>query len=195
MPNYDFRCPNGHVTEKFIPLTEWQENLTITCECSELAEQVVLPRRATTTISPFVYYLTPTGEIRIPGRSDGPVPKGLTRCEATTFHEVQQLEQRMSREEQAKLRESVELRDYYHELDHQSDRADMRHYLASGKVPEIDQELSQKRGEVVYTGRMVDISPQGRDMMLQAIERSNKRRNFSAQDLGYHFHILHNFEG
>jgi hypothetical protein len=28
----------------------------------------------------------------------------------------------MSREEQAKLRESVELRDYYHELDHQSDR-------------------------------------------------------------------------
>lgn len=195
MPNYDFRCPNGHVTEKFILLKEWQDNLTIACECGEAAEQVVLPRRATTTISPFVYYLTPTGEIRIPGRSDGPVPQGFTRCEATTFHEVQQLERRLSHAEQAKLREQVELRDYYDAEDRAADRGDMRHYLASGKVPEIDHERTRATGEVVYTGRMVDITPQGRDMMRQAIERSNKQRKFFAQDLGYHFHILHNREG
>ena len=73
-------------------------------------------------------------------------------------------------------------------------REDMRRYLASAQVPEIDYEASDKAGEIVYTGRMKDISPGARDFMMQAIEKTNRARNFSGYDPGAHLYILHNDE-
>lgn len=198
MPNYDFTCPNDHITEKFVPLSEWRDGMTTPCEkCGEQAEQVVLPRGATTAITPFVYYLTPTGEIRVPGTSERgmPMPQGFQRCEITTFGELRGLERRLSRQEFSKISQASELRDYQDEMDSKQDRSDMRDYLRTGRVPEIDQAETARRGEVVFTGRMKEISPAAREMMQMAIDRSNLKRRFQSHDPGLHLFILHNEEG
>lgn len=198
MPNYDFVCADDHITEKFVPLSEWQDGMTTTCEkCGKPAEQSVLPRGATTAIRPFVYYLTPGGEIRVPGTSERglPVPKGFQRCEITTFGELRSLERRLSRQEQSKVSLASEMRDYQDAQDSAQDRSDMRDYLRSGMVPEIDQAETARRGEVVFTGRMKEISPAARDLMQRAIERSNSKRRFQSHDTGLHLYILHNEEG
>ena len=194
MPNYDWQCEEGHTFEKFLPLSEWQDKMRIPCEkegCSEDAHQVVLPRGTSTTLQPFVYYLNAQGEIRIPGSSNLPTPKGHTRCEATTLAEVRQLERKCAGSERSKIALSREIEDANDAGMRQLDRNDIKQYLSSNRVPEIDYEATDKTGEIVYTGRMKEMSAQARDMMLAAVERSNSKRDFKSHDPGYHFQVLH----
>lgn len=172
MPNYDWQCSEDHAFEKYIPLAEWRDKMRIPCEvedCKAEAHQVVLPRGTSTTIQPFVYFLNAQGEVRIPGTSSLATPKGHTRCEATTLHELRQLEKRCGVSERSKISQSRELEDYYESQTREEDRRELR-------------------------SAMSNFSQAGKDFAQAAIQRTNNKRNFTSFDPGYHFEVLHNDE-
>ncbi len=174
MPNYDFACDNNseHLIEKFVPLAEWSAEMSAWCEqCKCLAHQVVLPRGAGTTITPFVYYVNKNGEIRIPGSSNLPVPPGHTRCEVTTLHELRQLEARVGREERSKISHAREMDDAISQEETQGLRRELR-------------------------SAMERMSPAGRDFAQVAIEMGNRRSSARSKsyDPQLYFNILHNSE-
>ena len=172
MPNYDWQCAAEHTFEKFLLLSKWKDKMRIPCEkagCNEEAHQVVLPRGSNTTIQPFVYYLNAQGEIRIPGSSNLPTPKGHTRCEATTLAEVRQLERKCAISERSKIAQSKEVQDYYNQQESEADRRELR-------------------------SAMENMSEAGKDFARKAMERSNQKRDFKSHDPGYHFQVLHQDE-
>lgn len=200
MPNYDFECRNGHTWETFVPLARWAPDMTDPCltqGCEELGLRIFLPTHTSTALSPIIYFESPTGEIRLPGSStDHPTPKGWIKKEATTYHEAQRLEHRLSKAQMAEISAT-------RAAEHQrlteawgSNRQDILGYLSSGRVPEIDRETSERTGETVYTGRTVEMTAQGRDFMQYAMEKSNKRLVESGRgyDPGMFISALHNDE-
>lgn len=174
MPNYDFQCEaeTPHTFEKYVLLSEWRDKMRIPCEvedCKAEAHQVVLPRGTSTTIQPFVYFLNAQGEVRIPGTSNLAPPKGHTRCEATTLHELRQLEKRCGAAERSKIAQSRELEDYYESQTREEERRELR-------------------------SAMSNFSQAGKDFAQAAIQRTNNKRDFKSFDPGYYFEVLHNDE-
>lgn len=170
MPNYDFECAHQHQFEKFIPLSEWKDKMRIPCEvkgCTKEAYQVVLPQGRGSTITPFVYFMNKNGEVRIAPSSNLPTPKGHTRCEVTTLHELRQLEKRVSREERSKISLNREISEQLDAEEHAQNRRDLRHAMES-------------------------MSEAGKDFARLAMEKSNRKRDYSGYDPGMHFYILHN---
>lgn len=163
-------------------------------ECKALAQRVLSFGTRAGGLRPFVYFEHPNGEIRVPGASWIPTPAGMVRKEVTTLAEVRGIEHRLSKDEQSKLSRRREQEDQWNEEQRRDDRSDMRGYIASGQVPEIDYERSQKEGQIIYTGKMKELEGGAREFMMQAIENTNRKRDFRSYDTGTHIGILHNDE-
>lgn len=94
----DYRCPKGHVFEKFSKGSEEFQKL-VPCEeegCTEQAEWqpsfFYNGVHAAQGFNPVVIHKDAKGNIRYPGRADAPVPKGFQKVELTTVQQVRQLE-------------------------------------------------------------------------------------------------------
>lgn len=175
MPNYDFgNCSANldHSFEKFIPLTEWQDKMRIPCEiegCTGEAQQVVLPRGAGCTISPFVYYTNAAGEVRVAADSRHPTPANHVRHEITNLHELRKFEKRLSTEERSKLANRKEYEDYSFQQEQNENRRELRSAMES-------------------------MSAAGRDFAMAAMEKNNRKSRGYSHDPGVHLNILHNDE-
>jgi hypothetical protein len=197
MPNYRFECSEGHEFDGYAPISDWDKQLTRKCEvgdCTLQAQRVFSFGTRSGGLRPFVYFEKPNGEIRVPGAAWIPCPEGMVRKEVTTLAEIRGIEHKLSKDEQSKLSRRREQEDQWNEAQRAGDRSDMRQYIASGQVPEIDYERTQKEGQVVFTGRMKELEGGAREFMMKAIENTNRKRDFRSFDTGTHIGILHNDE-
>ena len=106
MPQFDFECPEGHVTEHF--LSKFQE--THVCgyeECQEVgtyrpsfwqSSRVQLAQR----FSPVVIHRAADGSVRFPGHANAPVPEGFQKVELSTLHDVRKFEAEISKQDSVK---------------------------------------------------------------------------------------------
>lgn len=108
MPLYDFECPRGHVTERF--LTGFREKLL--CNYREeigngvhycLEEGEYRPSfwhssraQNAQSFSPVVIHRDVNGNVRFPGHSDAPVPAGFQKVELSTVHDIRKFEREMN---------------------------------------------------------------------------------------------------
>lgn len=107
MPAYDFKCPEGHMTEHFMSFSAL-ENRENKIECGHVDENGVycslegeyspsfwyasdVPRPAQ-RFSPVVIHRGLDGKIRFPAHANAPVPEGFQRVELTTLPEIRRLE-------------------------------------------------------------------------------------------------------
>lgn len=115
MPAYDFKCPDGHVTEKFMSYSRLQEiDHKAPCDqkledgnyCSKAGEYCpsFWYNSATNAqrFSPVVVHRDVNGNLRFPAHANAPVPEGFQRVELATIPEIRALE----REVNAKDRET-----------------------------------------------------------------------------------------
>lgn len=171
MPNYDWGCvrDESHIFEKYVPLAEWKDKMTIPCEkCGADAKQVILPKRSG-SFKPFIYYLNAAGEVRYAPDSVTPPPPGHTRCEITTLHEWRKFESRCNAEERSKISQAKEVEDAVSQYETSESRRELRTAMES-------------------------MSQAGRDFAQVAIEHNNRKSRGYSHDPGLHFGILHNDE-
>lgn len=102
MPAYDFKCPEGHITEKFMTYDQLQ-TLKPTCGHNGcLLEGEYSPsfwyNSATNAqrFSPVVVHRDINGKLRFPGHANAPVPEGYQRVELTTLPEIRALEREVN---------------------------------------------------------------------------------------------------
>jgi hypothetical protein len=101
MPNFDYRCPEGHIFES----TQPPEASSVCCiypGCQRTAARVWMGRQYATAFdkseTTVVWEHPGTGEVQYPGRNDVPIPKrlqarGFVRRELRSLREVERFEQ------------------------------------------------------------------------------------------------------
>ncbi len=115
MPAYDFKCPNGHVTEKFMSSARLaeigekapcDEKLEDGSFCSKVGEYCpsFWYNSATNAqrFSPVVIHRDVNGKIRFPAHANAPVPEGFQRVELATIPEIRALEREVNAQDRIK---------------------------------------------------------------------------------------------
>lgn len=120
MPMYDFKCPEGHVTEKFMS----SASLTDTngkAECGHVdddgaycqlegeyspsfwySSSIQAERRiqAAQRFKPVVIHRDAEGNIRYPGHADAPVPEGFQKVELSDIRSIRAFEKEVNTRDQ-----------------------------------------------------------------------------------------------
>lgn len=120
MPAYDFRCPEGHVTEHFMTFSTFAEKGQKT-ECAHVDEDGVYcteegeyspsfwysssaetERRiqAAQRFKPVVIHRDAEGNVRFPAHTDAPLPPGFQKVELSDIHQVRKFESEMNARDQ-----------------------------------------------------------------------------------------------
>lgn len=110
MPAYDFRCPEGHVTEHFMKASEFEAAGQKT-ECAHVSEEGVFctlegeyspsfwynsATHFAQRFSPVVIHRGIDGKLRFPAHADAPVPEGFQRVELSQLSEIRALEREVN---------------------------------------------------------------------------------------------------
>lgn len=110
MPAYDFKCPEGHVTEHFLSYARLEEMGNKT-ECGHVDEDGVYCRlegeysasfwynsatHFAQRFSPVVIHRGVDGKLRFPAHANAPVPDGFQKVELTQLSEIRALEREVN---------------------------------------------------------------------------------------------------
>lgn len=116
MPAYDFKCPEGHITEHFISFhaLEAAENKH---ECEFVDEDGVVCQlegeysasfwynsgvHTAQRFSPVVIHRGVDGKLRFPAHADAPVPPGFQKVELTNINQIRALEREVNASDRQK---------------------------------------------------------------------------------------------
>jgi len=133
MPAYDFRCPEGHVVEKFLSFSKMEETGG-KAECGHVDEDGVYCTLEG-EYSPSFWYCSPTeterrvqaaqrfkpvvihrdaqGNIRYPGSADAPVPPGFEKVELTDFYHIRKFEKEVNERDRVRAQQFANSRDQF----------------------------------------------------------------------------------
>ena len=183
----DFRClACGHVFEAVRLVRDWPQ--TPPCEtCGAATEQTHLPPAVRWRPDPVVVYQAPDGSYRFPPATTSLSTamydrQGFTRIELRGSQEVRAFEHRVEEHERSHMARCVERETAQREAVVSERHAEIRRGMQQGfRQPEMD-----SRGEP--TGRMmtVRLGAAGRDVMREAIARTNRIPAKSVKDPGFH---------
>lgn len=104
-----------------------------------------MPERfATGTFSPVVYFESPTGKISLPGTDDeanGRGQNGWVRKEATTLHQVDDLQRRMEDWDRREMRGQLDRDEYMFQQKRQKVRDSLLRTLTRGNTKPYEKEF------------------------------------------------------
>lgn len=180
MPMYDYECPVGHHTEKF--LSKFQD--TIQCghvqegpdgEYACLNEGEYRPSfwyssrvQTAQRFSPVVIHRDVNGNVRFPGSANAPVPEGYQRVELSTLHEVRQFEKEVNTRDVATADKFREARAGFLDGQLKANREAVDKIIAGGKWEGTDEQ-----------GRIIErqgMSPRGLKILEQLREASKQKQ-------------------
>lgn len=178
MPAYDFRCPEGHVTEHFVTYTQFEllkgkhvcgyNGCALEGEYSpsfwyNSALQTERRVQNAQRMKPVVIHKDAQGNIRYPASADAPVPPGYEKVELTDFHAVRKFENEVN------ARDAVRAQEFAHS----------RSQFLSGQL---------KENRRVMEGLVKNFTPQGRkfyERMREVSEAKQRRGNNAARPAFY----------
>jgi hypothetical protein len=119
MAAYDFKCPEGHITEHFMSYSRLQE-LGEKVECGHVDEDGKVctlegeyspsfwynsSTHFAQRFPPIVIHRDLEGNVRFPAHADAPLPPGFQRVELTDFHQVRKFENEINLRDRARAEE------------------------------------------------------------------------------------------
>lgn len=152
MPTYQYECPK-HYFEYICPMSERQDSMPCKVKrCKRIAQQVIRPswQVQANRFDPVVVHVDAKGNVRYPGNTKAPVPKGYERVELKTISDVRQFEKTVNR---------TMISDWQR---HQEEKEQVR-----------SQEVENNRREL--RTMMESMSQRGRDFANYAMTHNNNR--------------------
>lgn len=169
MPAYDFKCPEGHITEHFMSFSAL-EAAGNKCECGDVdPDGVVCTKEGEYSasfwynsathfaqrFSPVVIHRGVDGKIRFPGHANAPVPEGYQKVELTQLSEIRALEREVNAADRIK---------------------DQRFQGARNAF--LDGQLAENRR--VVAGQVANFSPRGK-WFYDAIRRVSEKKRLAGR--------------
>jgi len=175
MPMYDFECPDGHVTEKYLTFQRLEDsNDSMICDhegCTKVAEYrpSFWYNSATNAqrFSPVVIHRDEHGNVRFPGNTNAPVPEGFQKVELATIQQVRALEKEINLRDTVKAGEFHAAREKFLDGQLRENRRAVDEILAGGSWQGVeDGKIVERRG----------ISPRGQKILAQLREASKQKQ-------------------
>lgn len=123
MPAYDFKCPEGHVTEHFMSYATLLEvggkvmcsenDCTLEGEYSASFWYSSEAPRPAQRFSPVVIHRGIDGKLRFPAHANAPVPDGFQRVELTQLSEIRALEREVNAADRIKDQKFQNARNFF----------------------------------------------------------------------------------
>jgi hypothetical protein len=184
----DTECSScGRIEAVYRPASMWPD--TPPCaHCGATTEQRHFPAHVnTSTVDPVVVYEAPDGTFRFPPATDSLSSAmyekmGMRRHEYRGAAEVRPFEKRMEKAEYSRICRAVERKQEAHEASEAARRSEVRRGLEQGfQVPEYDD-----RGRPTGRIETVRLTPRGREIMAEAMRRTDAKGGPKAQEVGFH---------